>query len=45
MNRIQGKNHIELTKFHYPFTIIKNKYLKMDIIDYHIFINLLINHI
>ena len=36
---------IELIKLPYLFTMIKNTYLKIDIVDYHIFINLLPNQI
>ena len=49
MNRIQAKikiwDRIELIKFICLLRMIKNIYLKMDIVDYHIFINLLVNHI
>ena len=38
MNKIQSK-------FLCLLTTKKNIYLKMDIVDYHIFINLLVNHI
>ena len=45
MNRIQSKDHIELTYLHCLLTTIKNIYLKIDIAGYHIFMNLLVNHI
>ena len=38
-------NHINLIKFLHILAIIKNTYLKVDIVCYHIFINLLVNHI
>ena len=34
----------ELIKFYYLLTTIKNIYLKIDKVDYHIFINLHVNH-
>ena len=35
---------IELMKYLYLLIMTKNIYLNMDIVDYHIFINLLVNH-
>ena len=49
MKRIQSKDHnkdcIELIKFLCPFTMIKSIYLNTNIGGYHIFMNLLINHL
>ena len=39
------EDHIELIKSVFLLKIMKNIYLKMDIVDYHIFINLLVNRI
>ena len=38
------QDRIELMKYLYLLTMTKNIYLNMDIVDYHIFINLLVNH-
>ena len=43
--KIITKEPIELIKLPRLATMIKNIYMKMDIVDYHVFINLLINHI
>ena len=50
MNRIQSKDHnigsyTVYEKFLYFLKMKKYIYLKMDILGYHIFINLLVNHI
>ena len=46
MNRIQSKGHniesYRINNFFYLLTLIRNMYLQMNIIDYHIFINLLV---
>ena len=51
MNTIQGKDHIietyrikKINNFFLSFNYDKTIYLKMHIVDYHIFINLLVNH-
>ena len=49
MNRIQSKNHsiglYRINKISLSSHDDKNIYLKMDIVDYHSFINVLVNHI
>ena len=49
MNKIQSKDQkidrIELIKFLCLLTMIKNIYLRVGIVGYHIFINLLVNHL
>ena len=49
MNRIQSKNHLigssGINKIHLSPYNDKNIYLKIEIVDYHIFVNLLVNHI
>ena len=49
MNRIKGniiiQDCIELIEFLCLLLMIRNTYLKMDVVDYHIFINLLVNDI
>ena len=49
MNRIQSKAHnigsYKFNKFPCLLTMINNIYFKMDIANYYIFINLLVNHI
>ena len=46
--KIQSKNHniesYRINKVSLPCYNNSNIYLKMDIVDYHIFINLLVNH-
>ena len=48
MNRIQSKDHnvglYRVNKISLSFYDSKNIYLKLDIVGYHIFINLCINH-
>ena len=49
MNRIQSENHnigsYRISKTSLPSKMMKSIYLKMDIVDYHVFTNLFVNHI